>query len=160
MPAGVENRLDLLAFEFDGDEKTGELMQHRVDADEEAALRVDADHQRRVQQIRILPDFMEFTVFFAVFDLEAVFVLRAVFGEFRIGKKRVNEDAHTVAEGIFEGDTKRCVIRIGVLEYPAVGLFECVENKFEQSRFATLTDTVGAVIHGRSQADSLARSAP
>jgi hypothetical protein len=102
MPSLPENLLDLLLLELEGDEKLGRAVQNRIEADEEAALGVDAHQQRRVEPERVLPKVVEFGQpggenLGGIFDLKPVLVAGTIAGRLRGGEERLGDDAEALA---------------------------------------------------------------
>src|SRR5688572_9130974 len=55
-PAALQDLGGVVLLELQADEELGRAVKHWVCSDEEALLRIDANHEGRVEAVRILPE--------------------------------------------------------------------------------------------------------
>src|SRR6185436_8517900 len=95
-PASREDLFNEGCFELERNEVLGRTVQDRIEPDEEALARINADEKRGVQAVGILPQMMDIVALFAaVLQLKTIFVAGTVSGQPPIGKKRVDDDPHS-----------------------------------------------------------------
>src|SRR3569623_573646 len=147
MPACCLDRVDVGLLELQADEESSRVVHLRVGSNEETELRVDADEERCVEAVRVLPDLVQLAVFRPVLDLKRVLVDWPVLRWRERRQEGVSQDPNALAKRRLECDPERSFVRRCVAKDRATLSAQCGEHELEQRSSIARIDAIPLVVH-------------
>jgi hypothetical protein len=124
-------------------------VENRVGADEEAAVRIDAEKEGRVEIVWILIEGMQARVLGAVLHLKPVLIGGSIPCWPAIGEEGVSDDTKPLSQRGFECDAKRGLVGRRGIEDAAARPTACFEDEVEERLPIASADAIGTRLHVR-----------